>query len=348
MISIVEHIEYLAALHDCVVIPEWGAFIAHYTPASFAADDAATVLPPRRELVFNPDITHNDGLLASSLVRREGVSFDEAVRVIAANVTVFRQIIADGSELPIGHLGYFSTGDEGTMQFHPFSFGKVGWEFYGLRQFTFSTLATNIVSMQPTAPSITPGTEVPAAIVPLSNEVSDDDEEDTTVAQKKPHWGARLARIAAAVVILIAMALVLTTPITFNAGDEQQQLASMSVPEIHKAPAPTPKPAPAPAIAEKKAEAPIVKKDTAIAKTAQPKAEMPQGRYILVVSTLSSQKQADTYLTMHKDLQGVARVSRKGKNYRVYIDRSDNYGQLLHKALNDMPEGYDQGWVTKI
>ena len=76
MITICEHIEYLLRNHDCVIVPGWGAFIAQYQPASFTED--GQMLPPSRLIGFNASISHQDGLLASSVMRREKISYDAA------------------------------------------------------------------------------------------------------------------------------------------------------------------------------------------------------------------------------------------------------------------------------
>ena len=74
MISIVQHIEYLMMYNDCVVVPGWGALIANYAPSQLQGD---TMLKPRRSIGFNPSITHNDGLLATSIARRHGISYSK-------------------------------------------------------------------------------------------------------------------------------------------------------------------------------------------------------------------------------------------------------------------------------
>ena len=90
MFSIIEHIEYLLTRHDCVVIPGWGAFIANYDTASY--DDSRKLMErPHRTIGFNANVNHNDGLLAQSLMRREGLTFDEAMRFITDSVTTFGQ-----------------------------------------------------------------------------------------------------------------------------------------------------------------------------------------------------------------------------------------------------------------
>lgn len=59
----------LLARQTCVIIPQLGGFVVN--------DCAAKVVdgkffPPRKELVFNPKLIHNDGDLAHALMRRNG------------------------------------------------------------------------------------------------------------------------------------------------------------------------------------------------------------------------------------------------------------------------------------
>ena len=69
------------------------------------------------------------------------------------------------------------------------------------------------------------------------------------------------------------------------------------------------------------------------------------GKYYLVVSTLTSQQQVDTYLASHQDIKKIAKVRVKNNKYRVYIDRSNNYGKLMEKAKT-LPQNYSDAWVT--
>ena len=95
MITITQHIEYLMMYNDCVVVPGWGALIANYAPSQLQGD---TMLKPRRSIGFNPSITHNDGLLATSIARRHGISYNEACNVIATGVASFKSQMATNIE----------------------------------------------------------------------------------------------------------------------------------------------------------------------------------------------------------------------------------------------------------
>ena len=77
MFCIIDHIEYLIQRHECVVIPNWGAFIVHTQQSSFDADNERITVPCR-SLGFNPALTYNDGMLVSSIMRKEGVSYEKA------------------------------------------------------------------------------------------------------------------------------------------------------------------------------------------------------------------------------------------------------------------------------
>ena len=68
--NIEQYIVELLEFQDCVVIPEFGAFVSNYVSAS--RDEATdTFNPPTREVVFNANLYQNDGVLAQYLVQKE-------------------------------------------------------------------------------------------------------------------------------------------------------------------------------------------------------------------------------------------------------------------------------------
>ena len=69
--------------NDCVVIPQWGAIIAQQEEPRF---ENGRVMPARRYFTFNAQVDHNDGLIASSLMRRHGITYDQAMREVSAHV----------------------------------------------------------------------------------------------------------------------------------------------------------------------------------------------------------------------------------------------------------------------
>lgn len=81
-IDIPAHIEKLLFLHDTLTIPGFGTFTA--TKASATPDySAGTISPPSKSLTFSENITTDDGVLVNDVAVANGVSSEEARRVIA-------------------------------------------------------------------------------------------------------------------------------------------------------------------------------------------------------------------------------------------------------------------------
>lgn len=138
MRNMLRHIEYLVIRHDCVIVPGLGAFIAAFEPARV---EDGRILPPCRLVRFNPDIIHNDGLLASSIARREGIGYDMAVASINENVVSIKTQLAAGGRLTVGRVGCLSASGNGTLAFYPDEDNIASLRFRGLPEVVFDTEA---------------------------------------------------------------------------------------------------------------------------------------------------------------------------------------------------------------
>lgn len=119
MIRLTDHIAYLLTCHDCVIVPGWGAFIAHRSPAALV-EATGELFPPGRHLSFNASIADTDGLLARSVSRREGMSYSRAVECVAGEVDTMRHQLDHDGELVIPRVGRFlSSADGSTPLFEP-------------------------------------------------------------------------------------------------------------------------------------------------------------------------------------------------------------------------------------
>lgn len=130
MNTLSRHIEYLVRKHDCVIVPGWGAFVASYQSAHIDTDNFR-ITPPSRNIGFNPALTHNDGLIAASIARQIGVSYDNAVDMISREVDTIRHQLDNDGEIAIGHIGIFRKNIEGSASFEPYP--TANNEFFGLQ-----------------------------------------------------------------------------------------------------------------------------------------------------------------------------------------------------------------------
>lgn len=121
--TLLNHIEYLITTHDCVILPGIGAILAHDVPAYF--DDATLRwFPPARVISFNPELSRTDGLLASSVSRRDKVSMNAGAAIVRMECEKMRNVLETNRILSLGAVGTLSLNQQGGMFFNP---GNVAW-----------------------------------------------------------------------------------------------------------------------------------------------------------------------------------------------------------------------------
>lgn len=100
-------INYLIELlkdNECVIVPEFGAFISKRHSATI---DYANhrFMPPYKELVFNNKLTNNDDLLLNYIMQKENITKDEALVKIQNFVNQSAAILDVNFELEMEGLG---------------------------------------------------------------------------------------------------------------------------------------------------------------------------------------------------------------------------------------------------
>ena len=137
MNRLISHIEFLLHEHNCVIIPDLGGFVVNAIQ-SFS-DDNNSLFPPASELVFNRDLTHNDGLLAESYMKTYDLSFERAMWKIENEVIELKQILRDKSYLDLDKLGSFSLSDDNRFIYKSGTFIRP--EYFGLNSIKLKELA---------------------------------------------------------------------------------------------------------------------------------------------------------------------------------------------------------------
>ena len=125
------HIEILLLDNDCVIVPGLGGFIAYHTDACYDAE-SASFIPPTRTAGFNPKLSMNDNLLAQSYVETYDISYPEAVKRIAAEAEMLKDMLERNGSYDIPGVGTLKINDKGGYDFIPFEAGLLTPEYYGL------------------------------------------------------------------------------------------------------------------------------------------------------------------------------------------------------------------------
>ena len=149
MITIDKHISRLIALHDCVIVPGFGAFLAQRIPAHYNAEEQI-FMPPHRTLRFNPNITIDDALLATAYMQNYGISYNQAATLLKEDIKKLRNSLSRKGEICFGELGTMSMGIDGKVTFTASENGIDDPENYG-----FSPLHIATLSQKEEEPTIT-------------------------------------------------------------------------------------------------------------------------------------------------------------------------------------------------
>lgn len=104
--EISQYIRDLLFTHDRVILSDFGAFTAKYRPAKID-EKANTMIPPHKEIVFDPTITKDGGLLRDHMVAQEGISADEADKQITEYVKTVKSKLNAGKKVIFKELGSF-------------------------------------------------------------------------------------------------------------------------------------------------------------------------------------------------------------------------------------------------
>lgn len=337
MNRVIRHSEYLLRSNDCVILPGLGAVLAHSESARL--DEATGILmPPSRQFSFNSQLTHNDGLIASSVALSENIGYEAALQIVNEEIETMRhQLLADG-ELSLGHIGLLRADGDKTL-FEPYD-----------------------------ASALTPGLIWLPALrtVKLSERIKAEKESSANIGRRRRMSPvAKAARVAAAIAIAICLGFMISTPIT----TEDAQFASLA-PETVKAPShkaeslfARPGTATAPLVlilkrhedaattadttAKITAAAPTLKETSAEsvkAAIAKPLRFDENDRYCLVVASLATREEAERFITRNRKQQ--LGVLPKDGRYRVYA-ATGTTASGAQSAAAELADRYPDAWVCR-
>ena len=104
----IEYISNLLFLHDCVIIPDFGGFICNYKSACID-ETSGIITPPSKDILFNRNLTHNDGLLANWIVCKENIPYDKAVKQVELFCEDLKIRLNQRQRIAFGDIGVFYT-----------------------------------------------------------------------------------------------------------------------------------------------------------------------------------------------------------------------------------------------
>ena len=137
--------------HDCVIVPGFGGFLGNYTPARIDKK-SGTFYPPVKQISFNRNLNHNDGLLVGRISGSSGINYGDARNLVEEFAGEIRRKLEKGEKVVFDHIGSFVNNQEGNIQFEPDRSSNYYLDSYGLESFQLMPLAGYDVRTRITRP----------------------------------------------------------------------------------------------------------------------------------------------------------------------------------------------------
>ncbi len=139
MQDINKYISGLLFIHDCVILPGFGGFVTNYQSARHN-ELSHTFYPPQKDLIFNKNLTYNDGLLINYLAKNLKISYTEAEERIQYEVQKAWMLLEKGEAVVFEGVGTFQYDKNQNLSFTPAETENFLTDVYGMSSFRFPPL----------------------------------------------------------------------------------------------------------------------------------------------------------------------------------------------------------------
>ncbi len=136
-VEISQYIKELLLLNDCVIIPEFGGFVANYKPATVENNQ---FFPPTKEIAFNNKLISNDGLLINYISDAEGINYFNAKQKLEYFVEETLLGLERNRNVYFEGVGYLHYDSRENLQFEPQLKQNLLIDSFGLQNFSYEKL----------------------------------------------------------------------------------------------------------------------------------------------------------------------------------------------------------------
>ncbi|RDY59874.1 SPOR domain-containing protein [Flagellimonas nanhaiensis] len=112
------YIEKLLYDYNCVVVPGFGAFLAHGKSAEIDTV-TNTLIPPSKTISFNAQLSKNDGLLVSHIAKEKNLAYEELLSEVEQVSETWKKRMWDGESIELFNIGKLWKNKENKIQFQP-------------------------------------------------------------------------------------------------------------------------------------------------------------------------------------------------------------------------------------
>ena len=138
--SVEEHIKELLFSHDCVIIPNFGGLVSNRISSKINTV-SGTIFPPSKLIVFNKNLSINDGLLINHISKKEKISVDDSKNIVFDFSKKITDSLTTERSIRLNNIGLFTLGSEDNVIFHQdisnnFDLDSFGFESFQIQKKT--------------------------------------------------------------------------------------------------------------------------------------------------------------------------------------------------------------------
>jgi CCDC81-like prokaryotic HU domain 2/CCDC81-like prokaryotic HU domain 1 len=138
---------YIAELlyrHQCVIVPNFGAFLTEINTA-FLDDATHSFYPPRKVVSFNPNLKNNDGLVANHIALTEKSSYENTVIAIEKVVENWKISLDNNSKIVLKNIGEVLLNSDKNLVFIPIETTNYLTTSFGLNSYVSPAVKREVI-----------------------------------------------------------------------------------------------------------------------------------------------------------------------------------------------------------
>ncbi len=133
--------------YDCVVVPDFGAFLTQRKSA-IIQEGTNAFYPPSKVISFNSQLASNDGLLVSYMADDAETTYEIALQEIAATVANWKKQLKKGERILFEGIGELWRNSEGKIQFEPTTKINYLTSSFGLSSFVSTPVVREVLKQE--------------------------------------------------------------------------------------------------------------------------------------------------------------------------------------------------------
>ena len=138
------YIEKLLFSYNCVVVPGFGAFLAHGKSAELDKTNN-TLLPPTKAISFNAQLSKNDGLLVSHIAKEKNLGYEELLQEVEQVAENWNKRLGDGERIELFGIGKLWLNNDRKIQFLPENKTNYLTSSFGLAAFAATPIQREVL-----------------------------------------------------------------------------------------------------------------------------------------------------------------------------------------------------------